>query len=296
MKRILVTGASGFTGRFMVRLLMERGYTVYSMGASGVAGEHVVNADLQDRASLAKVAREVSPDGVIHLAAFSFVGHGVAEDFYRVNTIGTLNLMEALDDIESCPSRIIVASSANIYGTPAVARIDESLCPAPVNHYGASKLSMEHLLASSFGHLPITVTRPFNYTGPGQHARFLIPKIVSHFCHREPVIELGNIDVSRDFSDVRDVVGYYIQLLEADSEVSPVNLCSGNAYSISEVLDMMADIADYRIQVVVNPQFVRSNEIPVLVGDNSRLQKTIGHFSTIPMRQTLADMFDEGRQ
>ena len=241
------------------------------------------------------MVRAVRPDGVIHLAALSFVGHGVAEDFYRVNTIGTLNLLESIDELQPGPSRIIVASSANVYGTPSVSRIDESLCPSPVNHYGTSKLSMEHLVAARFGHLPVTVTRPFNYTGPGQNERFLIPKVVNHCSRGEPMIELGNINVSRDFFDVRDVVNYYIGLLEAKNEASPVNLCSGNAYSISDVLDMMAEIAGYRIKVVVNPAFVRSNEIPVLVGDNSRLRETLGGLRTTPLRETLESMYEETR-
>jgi len=294
MKRILVTGASGFTGRFVVRLLLERGYDVYSMGASGVDGENVVKANMQDRASLESVARQVRPHGVVHLAALSFVAYGVAEEFYRVNTIGTLNLLEVLSELEVVPSRIVVASSANVYGTPEVERISEGQCPAPVNHYGASKLAMEHLVTAGFGHLPVTVTRPFNYTGPGQQERFLIPKIVNHFIRREPVIELGNLDVSRDFSDVRDIARYYVQLLEAGSSVSPVNLCSGQAYSISQVLDMMAAIAGYRIRVEVNPQFVRANEIPFLVGDNSRLVGIIGSQPLIPFSQTLQDMYSLG--
>jgi len=293
MKRILVTGASGFTGRFLVRSLLTRGYAVYSMGASGAVGEEVVDGNLLDSSSLSKVVRAVRPHGVIHLAALSFVGHEVAEDFYRVNTIGTLNLLASIDEIEPGPLRIIVASSANVYGVPRVSRIDESLCPSPVNHYGTSKLSMEHLIASRFAHLPITVVRPFNYTGPGQNERFLIPKIVNHFSRREPMIELGNTDVSRDFSDVRDVVNYYIALLQAEEEAFPINLCSGNAYSISDVLDMMADIAGYRIRVVVNPLFVRRNEIPILVGDNRRLKETVGALRTTPLRETLEDMYQE---
>ncbi|MCK0163737.1 GDP-mannose 4,6-dehydratase [Marinobacter sp. S6332] len=294
MKRVLVTGASGFTGRYVVRLLLDRGYDVYSMGASGIDGERVVKASLEDKSSLSSVVRDVRPQGIVHLAALSFVGHGVAEDFYRVNTLGTLNLLEALDELDPKPSRIILASSANVYGTPAVERIDESLCPAPVNHYGTSKLSMEHLVSAQFGHLPVTITRPFNYTGPGQNERFLIPKIVSHFVRRESVIELGNLDVSRDFSDVRDVASYYVQLLEADKSVSPVNLCSGQAYSISQVLDMMAEIAGYRIEVRVNPLFVRANEIPFLVGDSRRLHGVIGNTPIVPMSQTLQDMYSEG--
>lgn len=138
------------------------------------------------------------------------MGHADARAFYDVNLFGTLNLLEALTALPELPRKVLIASSANIYGTPGIEVIDESVCAAPVNHYACSKLAMEHMVRTWFDRFPIVMTRPFNYTGVGQDEKFLIPKIVSHFKRRAPKIELGNLDVSRDFSDVRDVAAAYM--------------------------------------------------------------------------------------
>jgi len=136
--------------------------------------------------------------------------------------------------------------------------IDETVCPAPVNHYANSKLAMEHMVRTYDDRLPLIITRPFNYTGVGQAEHFLIPKIVAHYRQRQPVIELGNLEVIRDFSDVRFVVEVYRQLLESDIQGETVNLCSGAGVTLGEIIEKMNEIAGYAIQVRVNPAFVRA--------------------------------------
>jgi nucleoside-diphosphate-sugar epimerase len=225
------------------------------------------------------------------LAALSFVGHGDPEAFYRVNVLGTVNLLEALSAEVIPPEKILIASSANIYGSPDRDTIDETICPAPVNHYACSKLAMEHMVRTWFDRLPIIITRPFNYTGPGQDERFLVPKIVGHFKRHAPEIELGNLDVSRDFSDVTDVVSAYLALLESSAASVAVNTCSGVATSLREIINMMNDIAGYEIRIRVNPAFVRKNEIPSLRGDNSLLRRLIGPVQQTPLVETVRKMF-----
>jgi len=330
----LVTGASGFTGRYMVNALKARGYRVVGLVngdlssanalrrdpicRSGLAREmphtdsfagkpaptgHAPSAgevfnlacDLTNAAAVREAVAQVKPDVVVHLAALAFVGHGDAEGFYRVNVFGTLNLLEALAALESPPSKVLIASSANVYGTPNVEVIDESICPAPVNHYACSKLAMEHMARTWFDRLPIIITRPFNYTGSGQDERFLIPKIVGHFARGEPVIELGNLDVSRDFSDVSDVVAAYVALIESEAAALTVNVCSGQATSLREIIAMMSTIAGYEIGVRVNPAFVRANEIPRLRGDNTALCRLIGHRTRTQIKDTLQHMFTHAR-
>jgi nucleoside-diphosphate-sugar epimerase len=245
-----------------------------------------------DTAAVREAVAAAQADYVVHLAALSFVGHGDAEGFYRVNVLGTLNLLEALISQSSAPKKVLIASSANVYGTPAVEVIDESICPAPVNHYACSKLAMEHMVRTWFDRLPIIITRPFNYTGPGQDERFLIPKIVGHFKRGERVIELGNLEVSRDFSDVADVVAAYVALLESEATAITVNVCSGHATSLREVMAMMGEIAGYEIEVRVNPAFVRANEIPTLRGDNRLLRTLIHCAPQTPLNTTLAKMYE----
>lgn len=291
MPTALVTGASGFTGRYLIHALKARDFKVIGLGSGSTDADVTLACDLTDKAAVAAAVAQAQPDWVIHLAALAFVGHADQEAFYRVNLFGTLNLLEALGSLERQPQRVLIASSANIYGTPGIEVIDESVCPAPVNHYACSKLAMEHMVATWYDRLPIVITRPFNYTGPGQDERFLIPKIVGHFARGEQVIELGNLDVSRDFSDVRDLVQAYVGLLDSTHDSSPVNVCSGQATALRTVIQMAEQIAGYAIEVRVNPAFVRANEIPVLRGDDTRLRGIVGPRDLIPLQQTLSDLF-----
>lgn len=290
MPTALVTGASGFTGRYMVKALQEKDFRVVGWGSGPTGADESLACDLTDAAAVQAAVSHVKPEWVVHLAALSYVGHADQEAFYRTNVFGTLNLLGALADLDSPPSRILVASSANVYGTPGLEVIDEAVCPAPVNHYACSKLAMEHMVANYFERLPIVITRPFNYTGPGQDDRFLIPKIVKHFARGERVIELGNIDVSRDFTDVRDLVGAYLALLGSDAVGLRVNIASNKATALRALIETMNELAGYEIEVRVNPDFVRANEIPRLRGDSTRLHSLTGWKPCYDLRDTLADM------
>ena len=293
-KRALVTGLSGFTGRYVEQELRAAGYEVYGTITPGhTPGERQFAVDLNDRAGLADVVAQVRPDVVAHLAAIAFVGHGDVEQIYRVNVAGTRNLLEALAAAEHKPSAVLLASSANIYGNTDAGVIGEDVPPAPANDYAVSKLAMEYMARLWQDKLPLIVVRPFNYTGVGQHENFLLPKIVSHFRRRAADIELGNLHVWRDFSDVRMVAHSYRRLLAAGSSVAgqAFNICSGHAYSLGEALAMMADIAGYQINVHVNPAFVRANEVVRLVGDNRRLLAAIGPLDTVPLADTLRWMY-----
>jgi len=170
--------------------------------------------------------------------------------------------------------------------------LNEKVPPAPANDYAVSKLAMEHMASLWKERLPIITTRPFNYTGVGQSEKFLLPKIVDHFRRRAAVIELGNIEVARDFQDVRFVANAYCRLLDADAVGQVVNICSGSAYSLTEVIRMMEEIAGYQIEVRVNPAFVRANEVARLVGSNRKLHELIGSLNIIPLQQTLRWMYE----
>jgi nucleoside-diphosphate-sugar epimerase len=287
MKTALLTGAGGFTGRYLEPALEQRGYRVIRLDPAGLAP-----CDLTDRAAVERTVLQANPDVVVHLAAIAFVAHNDADDFYRVNVVGTLNLLQALAKLEALPSRVIIASSANVYGAPDVEVLDESLCPAPVSHYACSKLAMEHMVRPWFERLPIVITRPFNYTGPGQADHFLIPKIVKHFRERAPFIELGNLYVSRDYSDVEDVVGAYVALLESDVRSEVVNICSGRTLALLDIIAMMKDISGHDIDVRVNPDFVRENEVPRLVGSGERLRSLVKLPAPRPFASTLRRMYE----
>jgi nucleoside-diphosphate-sugar epimerase len=290
--RALLTGCHGFTGRYVARELEAAGYTVIGLAHDGdPPREGVLRANLLDRDAVRRAIDEARADVVVHLAAISFVAHGDADEIYRVNVVGTRNLLAALADADAKPSIVVLASSANIYGNAGVEPITEATPPAPANDYAVSKLAMEYMARLWMERLPITLVRPFNYTGVGQPEHFLVPKIVAHFRRGERTIELGNTDVSRDFTDVRDVAHAYAAIVAGAPTGAGVYIGSGVARSLDEVLAMMAKIAGYAIEVRVNPAFVRANEVKRLVGSNARLSELAGFAPSIPLEDTLRWMY-----
>lgn len=289
-RTVLLTGARGFTGRWLGDHLRQAGYTVHGLIHRDPAAEHETVADLLDRAQLRAVLEVVRPDFIVHLAAITFVPHGDIAEIYRANLFGALNLLDATLEVGLQPRKILLASSANVYGNPPVEVVDETVCPAPVNHYATSKLAMEHMARTYFDRLPILIIRPFNYTGPGQARHFLIPKIVHHYRARQPVIELGNLDVIRDFSDVRFVVEAYRRLLECPVQNETVNICSGQGVALGEIITQMNHIAGYPMEVRVNPDFVRANEIRTLIGSPRRLFALIGALAPFAIADILRNL------
>lgn len=290
--RALLTGWHGFTGRYVAAELTAAGYEVIGLAHdSDPPAEGVLRANLLDRAAVRSAVGEARADVVVHLAAISFVAHGDADEIYRVNVVGTRNLLEALADAGTRPRSVVLASSANVYGNAAVDPIDESTPAAPANDYAVSKLAMEYMARLWIDRLPITLVRPFNYTGVGQSVSFLIPKIVAHFRRGAKIIELGNIDVARDFSDVRDVARVYAAIVAKAPAGETINICSGVAHTLEQVLEMMAAIAGYAIEVRVNPAFVRASEVKRLTGSNARLRALTGIAPSIPLEDTLRWMY-----
>jgi nucleoside-diphosphate-sugar epimerase len=291
-KRALITGLRGFTGYYMAHELSAAGYHVFGTVLPGeTTGPDIFAVDLLDRASVAAAVEQVRPDVVVHLAAIAFVAHNDADQMYRVNVVGTRNLLEALAAGSHKPSSVLLASSANIYGNAEVAVIDEDVAPNPANDYAVSKLAMEYMARLWMDKLPITIARPFNYTGVGQTDNFLLPKIVSHFRKGARRIELGNLAVARDFSDVRMVARSYRRLLAAAPAGETFNVCSGQPHTLESLIDIMSDIARYRIEVHVNPAFVRANEVLTLTGSNARLAQVIGRVEPTPLVDTLRWMY-----
>jgi len=282
--RLLITGADGFTGRQLQPRAKAQGWEIVRL-----------TADLTDAESVRKEVLSLEPTAVVHLAAISAVTHNDVEAFYRVNLLGTLNLLEALKVTPQRPTSVLLASSANVYGQ-AGGLVSEAVCPKPVNHYAISKLAMEHMAMTYALALPIIITRPFNYTGMGHDNRFVIPKIVEHFTRREPVIELGNLTVEREYNDVRTVCDAYLKLLELGQPGEIYNICSGRPIALDAVLEMMVEITGYRPEIKVNPAFVRHNEIQRLLGDSTKLEQAVGALDWRELSNTLSWMVGEAQQ
>lgn len=283
--RILLTGADGFTGRPFHQLALAAGHEVVSL-----------RADLTNVHALQQEVLATAPDAVVHLAAISFVGHSDEQAIYAVNAVGTTNLLDALVQLPRRPRRVLLASSANIYGNSTESPLAETQPPAPVNHYAMSKLLMEYIARAYVERLGIIVTRPFNYTGPGQAKEFLIPKLAMHFAARAPTIALGNLHVEREFNDVQMVCDAYLQLLRHGEPGEAYNVCSGQPYTLQHVLDTFTRLTNHHIKVEVNPVFVRANEVHRLCGNPSKLQALLARHGamlrTPPLEETLQRMLE----
>ena len=212
-----------------------------------------------------------SVHAVVHLAAISFVGHGDANAFYAVNVIGTMNLLGELAKLPVLPEKVLLASSANVYGNCECSPIPETQSPAPVNHYAMSKLAMEYMAQTWLDRLPIVITRPFNYTGPGQALNFVIPKLVDHFARKASAVQLGNLHVEREFNDVQIVCSAYLHLLQHGQPGEAYNVCSGRPHNLQHVIERLTQLSGHSLQVETNPAFVRANELHRLCGSPAKL-------------------------
>jgi GDP-6-deoxy-D-talose 4-dehydrogenase len=293
-ERILVTGAAGFTGRHLCAHLRAQGHRVVGLVEDAPAAADEIAADLLDAAAVEAAVRAAAPDRVVHLAAIAFPGHRDADAIYRVNVNGTLALLTALAGAGYGRGGVLLPSTGTVYGTANADALAESAPVAPATHYAASKLAMEHM-ARIFGReLPVVIVRPFNYTGPGQREPYLVPKIVRHFAERADAIELGNVDVVRDFLDVRTVVDAYARLLAApDAAGRTFNVCSGAGTAIRDIVAALERITSHRMAIRVNPELVRPGEAQRIVGNPEALRSVVGELRPIPLATTLADMLRE---
>ena len=277
--KILITGAHGFTGRHFINSARNAGFDSV-----------ILKANLLDVTALIEEINAVTFDYVVHLGAISFVGHSQISAFYNVNLLGTLNLLDALASLNEKPKSILLASSANIYGNTELSPVTETQAPNPNNHYAASKFSMELMARNYLSVLPIFFVRPFNYTGVGQANNFVIPKIISHFKDKAASIELGNIDVEREFNDVRFVCDAYLKLLSHAQLGDAYNICTGHSINLASVIDTLTNLTGHAIQININPLFVRSDEIKQLYGSPVKLNSCIGNLKSYNLLETLTWM------
>jgi len=280
--RVLITGLEGFTGYHLKNVLSEHGFECVGL-----------NCDLLDRKKVFSRVLELSPEYVIHLAGISFAGEENVDSIYNVNVIGSINLLDSLSELDILPSKVILSSSAVVYGNSNVSVLNESMSPKPLNHYGCSKLAME-FMAQNYAHkFPVLIVRPFNYTGPLHDKRFLIPKIVDAYRNKLQVLDVGNLEISREFNDVRDVVNSYRLLMTTDSAAGIVNICSGKSIKLLSIIEIMDDITNLKMDVRVNKKFIRENDITDLSGDPSKLNMLINYSFVFDIENTLHSIYTQ---
>ena len=288
-KVALITGVTGFTGKYMEMELLKAGYVVYGFTTRPSKSPMYFQVNLDNVTLMAEIFRNIQPDLILHLAAQAFVAGDDPLEFYHSNTIGTGNLFTAIETSQVQPDSILISSSANVYGNNGASEsLTESSIVKPVNDYAISKLAMEYVCDLWREKFPIIVTRPFNYTGLSQKENFLIPKIVRHHKSRSNSISLGNTDVYRDFCDVRDVVLAYRLLMEQKKSINGVvNICSEKVYSLLDILNMCEEVTGHTLTVSVNEKFVRDNEVKLLKGSNEYLHSLINGWDPRPLKITL---------
>jgi GDP-6-deoxy-D-talose 4-dehydrogenase len=292
-ERVLITGGAGFTGRALAERLRQDGHDVVALGHFAAGCADALKVDLCEFDATARVVERIHPSAIVHLAGIAATTCRQVCDLYSANVVGTANLLAALASVSLQPRIIIIASSAQVYAFPGSdVPLNEDDLLAPKTHYAVSKRASEDIAALYSSEFPIIITRPFNYTGPGQTSSFLVPKIVRHYVERRAEIRLGNLDLFRDFSDIERVVEAYARLISKSIGPTTVNICSGRAVHLADILKIMDDIGGHSVRLVTDASLFRADEPRYIVGSPSRLEALIGPLPNPEFRETLRQMHD----
>ena len=309
---ILVTGATGFAGSHLIDLLAREPAPVVGMcrprgtgsSSSETSRPNVTwrHLDILDCQAVREAIAELQPACVYHLAGWAPVGTSWRHSTpaYEMNLMGTHHVLEALRE-EKVEARVLVTGSAYVYGHSRD-RLDEASAVHPNGPYAVSKLAQEMraLQAATDDGQAVIVTRSFNHLGPRQTPEFAGPSFARQIARiekglDEPVIRVGNLEATRDFTDVRDVVRAYRFLMDRGTPGTVYNVCSGRGRSMHELLDGLRAHARVSVGVETDPERLRPSDIPVLLGDPGRLASTTGWAPDIPFERTLTDLLDDWR-
>lgn len=311
--RVLITGITGFVGPYLAEHLVERhpevevwGLARWSSDRSDLARlqdtVRLVTGDLTDGSSLIRVLQAAQPEVIIHLAASSTVEGSWATpaEVMEVNVIGQVNLLEAVRTLELDPI-IVISGSAEAYGKvdPAANPIAEEQPFRPVSPYAVSKAAQDLLGYQYFATYGLSIIRlrPFNHTGPRRPDRFVASSFARQLAEiekgkRAPKILVGNLDVVRDLTDVREIARAYWLAVTHGRPGEAYNVCSGVGVSIRQVLDTLLALSEEVIQVQVDPGRLRSADVPVLYGNRTRFTNATGWQPMIPLKETLGNLLD----
>jgi GDP-4-dehydro-6-deoxy-D-mannose reductase len=303
----LVTGAAGFAGSHLLDELLRTNPSVAAWanprGRPGAADSrvHWSAVDLLDPDAVASAIAELRPSAVYHCAGVPHVAGswGDPRRVLDVNVMGTHHVLEALARAgHPCP--VLVTGSALIY-RPSAAPLTEDDPIGPSTPYGVSKLAQEMLAARAPGLLPVYLARPFNHAGPRQSHDFVTSSFAKQIAEieaglSEPVLRVGNLASRRDITDVRDTVRAYRLIVERGVPRRPYNVCAGQAYRISDLLDTLLGLSHARVTLEEDPARMRPSDIPTVLGDRSRIAAEIGWQPELPIERTLADLLDYWRK
>jgi GDP-4-dehydro-6-deoxy-D-mannose reductase len=298
MKRLFITGQSGFVGTAFERL---REHSVAAHGWELISADSAY--DLLDPASLDAVLQQVRPEAVIHLAGQTFIPEAFRDPAHTldVNLKGTLNLLQALQR-NDFNGTFLYVSSGDVYGrvSAELLPISEQQPARPQNPYAVSKAAAELLCYQWSCNLPwrILVARPFNHIGPGQREDFVISSVARQLARirlklQAPRLLVGDVDVSRDFLDVEDVISAYLGLLESGQNGEIYNVCSGKEYLIRDMIASMLYLTETDAVIEQDPARLRPSDLRRVKGSNQKIMQVTGWQPTIPMQQTLLNVLSD---
>jgi len=315
--RILITGIAGFVGSHLADLLLtKKDVLIYGTDRPGADTKNIdyikssiklyKECDITVKRDIKDLLARVMPDHIIHLAAQSspLLSEQYPEDTIATNIAGQVNIFEALSVLGLKP-KIIIAGSCDEYGTVARDKmpIRESCKLAPSNLYSLTKVAQELLGLKVYikqGY-NVVVTRPFHATGPKRPERFVCASLAKQIALIEknmqnPTISVGDLNIMRDFTDVRDIANAYWLIMKKGKSGQAYNICSKRARSLKEVLDILLSLSRAKVEVKVDPDRIRVNDAPLFVGDPTKLKKLTGWQAKIPLEQTLKDLLNYWRK
>jgi GDP-4-dehydro-6-deoxy-D-mannose reductase len=287
----------------MMRLLSAEGIPV--IGANNAGDSERIPLDITRREAVEELIKTLQPSAVIHLAGKTYLPWVFAhqKESFQANVLGTANILEAVR-LHAPSARVLLTSSCTVYGDPEATDLPlkESAPLRALHPYGVQKIGMEVLgqqFAADYG-LDVIIARPFNHVGPGMSTRISAAHFARMIADHERgftsnQLRVGNLNAQRDFLDVRDVVRAYLSLLRAESPPAVVNVASGTAVRIADILGDLIRLSGRKFEVELDSSRLRPLDTPLLLGDASLLKRSVGFARHIPWEQTLTDILSEAR-
>lgn len=309
MKKVLVTGATGFAGSFLSDHLVQMGYEVYgtSLTSQNQTGQaKIYKLDLLNKKATEQLILEVKPEIIFHLAALTSPAESFndPEKIIINNITSEINILEAVR-ANNISSRIMIISTAEVYGliSEKDLPVDEETPLNPGSPYAVSKIAQDFLGLQYFNAygMDIVRIRPFNHIGPKQTVQFVVASFAKQIAEIEkkispPILKVGNLDAKRDFTDVRDIVKGYTLLSEKGRAGEVYNIGSGKSHKIGEVLDVLLSLSSERINVELDPARLRPSDTPDIYCDSKKIQRETGWKPEITLQKTLIDTLDYWRE
>lgn len=316
MKKVLITGITGFAGSFLAEHLVQN--SEYEISGTFLNEETISNVgnikdkldlvktDLTQKDAVESLITQKKPDMVFHLAAMASVGASFKDPVstFHNNVDSEIFLLEALRKENLLNTRVLITSSAEVYGyvQPENLPLNENAPLRPGNPYAVTKIAQDFLgLQYTLSYkMPIIRVRPFNHVGPRQAPGFVVSEFAKQIAsieksQQEPIVKVGNLEAKRDFTDVRDMVKAYTLLMEKGEAGEIYNIGSGISHTIQEILDMLISLSSVQISIETDPARLRPSDIPEIVSDNTKITSLTGWKPEISLEQTLKDTLDYWR-